>query len=83
MIQKSSVYQETINQKAQIQKDFLAIKPVNISFLFPLFFCSRTLALPHIHNCYYLSLIKFRRLVASHFIICTTASCFLSLELGD
>ncbi|XP_034703706.1 ribulose-1,5 bisphosphate carboxylase/oxygenase large subunit N-methyltransferase, chloroplastic [Vitis riparia] len=28
MIQQSSVYQETINQKAQIQKDFLAIKPV-------------------------------------------------------
>ena len=34
MIQQSSLYQETIDQKAQIKKEFLAIKPVSIfSFL--------------------------------------------------
>lgn len=63
MIQQSSVYQETINLKAQIQKEFLAIKPVNTSYFQFLLF---------------MMLIRCRRLVAFHFIILTTA-CFLFL----
>ena len=79
MIQQSSVYQETINQKAQIQKDFLAIKPVNTSFLFPLV-CSKTLALPHTQFLLSETVVRCRRFVAFHFIILTTASFFSSLE---
>lgn len=36
MIHQSSVYQETINQKSQIEKDFWVIKPVSTSICFSL-----------------------------------------------
>lgn len=34
MIEESSLYQETIKQKTQIEEDFLAIKPVSNFFVY-------------------------------------------------
>lgn len=34
MINQSSVYQETLNLKSEIEKDFLAVKPVSASIGF-------------------------------------------------
>lgn len=76
MIQKSSLYQETIKKKEQIEKDFLAIKPVStlsaccfyIHKSIFIYFCRSTLAsiVAHIH-------IKIctRYFVFIFYIICT------------